>query len=181
MIRLFVAIDLPESVKDHLAPLCCGLPGARWVPGEQLHLTVRFIGEVDGGVFRDIRQGLEGVECDSFQLTLKGLGCFPPRKAPRVLWVGMEKSEELGVLRRRVDSCLKSCGISPEKRKFSPHITLARLKKTPLPRMVSFLENNGHFQLPAFQVSSFYLYSSALTSKGAIHTIEAIYPLGSEE
>lgn len=175
--RLFVAVDLPEAIKNELSAICFGVPGARWVPLDQLHLTVRFIGEVDGGLFDDIRSGLDQVEADEFSLTLKGLGHFPPRKDPRVLWVGLEKNDSLCALRKKVDGVLAGCGLAPEKRKFSPHITLARLKKTPLSRVTQFLAGNALFSLPEFSVSRFYLYSSVLTSKGAVHAVEAEYLL----
>ncbi len=175
--RLFVAIDFPEPIKNELNGISYGLPGARWVPQDQLHLTVRFIGEVDGGLFHDIRSELEQVKADGFPLTLKGLGHFPPRKNPRVLWVGMEKSEPLLALRKKIDGALAGCGITPEKRKFSPHITLARLKKTPINRVTQFLAGNALFSLPEFPVTRFYLYSSVLTPKGAVHTVEAEYEL----
>lgn len=177
MIRLFVAVDLPDSIKDELSGITFGLPGARWVEPDQLHLTVRFIGEVDGGLFADIRSALEDVRASQFPLELKGLGVFPPRKEPRVLWVGLEKSEGLWQLRKKVDSALSRVGLAPEKRKFSPHITLARLKQTPISRLTNFLSGNGLFALPPFQVTEFTLYSSQLTPKGAIHEPEAVYPL----
>jgi len=175
--RLFVAIDFPEAIKNGLSGISFGLPGARWVPLDQLHLTVRFIGEVDGGIFHDVYSGLEHVEADEFSLTLKGLGNFPLRKDPRVLWVGVEKSDPLLALRKKVDGVLTGCGIAPEKRKFSPHITLARLKKTPLKRVMRFMAGNALFSLPEFTVSRFYLYSSVLTPKGAVHTVESDYLL----
>ena len=175
--RLFVAVDLPEDVKKKLADICFGLPGARWVPLDQLHLTVRFIGEVDGGLFQDIRSRLEEVQGDGFPVTLKGLGHFPPKKNPRVIWVGIDKCDQLDQLRKKIDSSLMSVGIPPEKRKFSPHITLARLKKTPLNRITDFLAGNALFALPEFEVKNFFLYSSTLTPKGAIHHQEAVYSL----
>ncbi len=177
MIRLFIAIDLPETAKEELGRLCFGLPGARWIEPEQIHLTLRFIGEVDGGLFHEVRSGLEHVECPSFPLTLKGLGCFPPRGEPHVLWVGVEKSEPLFRLRKKVDVRLAGIGVAPEKRKFSPHVTLARLKETPLVRLTNFLSGNGLFALPEFTVSRFHLYSSLLTPKGAVHRLEGSYPL----
>lgn len=179
MIRLFVAVDIPEDLRGDISSICYGLPGAKWVTPDQLHLTLRFIGEVDGGVFREIRSVLENVKGQAFPLQIKGLGYFPPRKDPRVLWVGLEKSEALLQLRKKVDACLNSLGIESEKRKFSPHITLARLRKTPLVRLTNFLSGNNLFALPEFEVSVFYLYSSQLSSKGAIHTIEAEYFLQS--
>lgn len=177
MIRLFIAVDLPEPVKNELGRICFGLPGARWVDQEQIHLTLRFIGEVDGGLFREIRAGLDNVVTSPFPLLLKGLGCFPPRKEPHVLWVGVEKSEPLFQLRKKVDALLADLEIPPEKRKFSPHITLARLKETPLIRLTNFLSGNALFSLPEFQVTDFHLYSSILTAKGAFHQLEATYPL----
>ena len=178
MHRLFIAIDFPEEIKNGLSSLCYGLPGAKWVDIDQVHLTIRFIGEVDGGVFRDIRSVLEEVDSEGFSLLVKELGCFPPRKAPRVLWAGLEKSDEMLSLKKKIDSQLRRIGIEPEKRKFSPHITLARFRKKPsLTRVADFLAGNGLFSLPEFSVTEFHLYSSVLTPKGAIHQIEASYPL----
>ncbi len=175
--RLFIAIDLPKKIKDELALISFGLPQARWVKPEQIHLTLRFIGEADGAFSRDIISGLESVTGNSFPLLLQGLGCFPPRHEPQVLWVGIEESVELIGLRKRVDSCLGKLGIAPEHRKFSPHITLARTRKTPLTRIVHFLNDHALFRLPEFTVPSFHLYSSILTPKGALHRHEAEYLL----
>jgi len=177
MYRLFVAIDLPLDIVAQLQGLCYGVPGARWVQPEQMHLTLRFIGEVDGGVFRDIGEGLGSIMTEGFTLQVKGLGVFPPRKTPRVLWAGIEPVEEVCALRKRIDNVLIGMGLDPEGRKFSPHITLARLHDTPLARLSRFLAGNGLFATAAFPVSEFHLYSSQLTSKGAFHTIEASYPL----
>ena len=95
MPRLFIAVDLPDTIKENLESMSFGIPGAKWVRPEQLHLTVRFIGEVDGALFRDIKNILDEVSAAAFSLQLKGVGYFPPRGAPRVLWVGLEKSEPL--------------------------------------------------------------------------------------
>jgi 2'-5' RNA ligase len=177
MPRLFVAIDLPEPVVEELALFCCGMPGARWVAPEQLHLTLRFIGEVDGGLFREIQEALIGVAGKAFDLRVKGFGYFPPRKQPRVLWAGVEPADEVTLLRNRVEKELVRLGLEPEPRKFSPHITLARLHETPVGKVTQFLGGNGLYASPLFTVSEFHLYSSVLTSRGAIHTIEASYPL----
>lgn len=178
MHRLFAAIDLPESVQDELVAFCCGMPGARWVPVEQLHLTLRFIGEVDGGLFREIREAFADVDGGAFDVQVKGFGYFPPRRQPRVLWAGIEPAHEVTALRNRIERALASLGVEPEKRKFAPHITLARLHDTPLVRVTNFLAGNGLYSSSTFTVSEFHLYSSVLTSKGAIHEIEASYPLG---
>ena len=177
MYRLFVAIDLPPEVKERLAAMRGGLPGARWVDGDQLHLTLRFIGEVDGGVLRDIRAGLEAVHGLPFSLALQGVGHFPPRGQPRVVWVGVEKSAPLIQLHGRVESALAAVEIERDRRKFSPHITLARLNGTPGSRVGRYLEEFGLFRTDPFAVDEFVLYSSTLTRHGAIHTPEATYPL----
>jgi len=177
MYRLFVAIDLPADVKEQLRPLCGGLPGARWVDGEQLHLTLRFIGEVDGGVRREIEGGLAEVQAAAFPLALQGVGHFPPRGQPRVVWVGVEKSHPLIHLHGRVERALAEAGVDRDGRKFSPHITLARLTATPATRVGRYLEEFGLFRTQPFPVDEFTLYSSTLTRHGAVHTPEATYPL----
>lgn len=177
MPRLFIAVDLPEKILENLASMAFGIPGAKWVAPDQLHLTVRFIGEVDGALFRDIRDILNEVSAGSFCLQLKGVGYFPPRGAPRVLWVGLEKSEPLQLLRKKIDSALIRAGVAPEGRKFSPHITLARLKNSPVQKIANFLSGNGLFSQEPFQVEDFKLYSSVLSPKGAYHKVERIYPL----
>jgi 2'-5' RNA ligase len=177
MIRLFVAIDLPPEIRDQLGAICFGLPGARWIPEDQLHLTLRFIGEVDGGLFQDIKELLASVTAKPFTMRLKGVGHFPPRKHPQVLWVGIEPNESLLRLRGRIESTLVRGGFEPEGRKYMPHITLARLKNTHVAKASTFLETNSLFTTPLFPVEDFLLYSSRLTPKGAIHTIETEYPL----
>jgi 2'-5' RNA ligase len=177
MPRLFIAVDLPELIIENLESMAFGIPGAKWVVPEQLHLTVRFIGEVDGAVFRDIRDILNEISFACFSLQLKGVGYFPPRGAPRVLWVGLEKSEPLQLLRKKIDSALMRVRVEPEGRKFSPHITLARLKNSPVQKIANFLSGNGLFSQEPFQVEDFKLYSSVLSSKGAYHKVERIYSL----
>ncbi|KPK27399.1 MAG: 2'-5' RNA ligase [Desulfobacterales bacterium SG8_35_2] len=177
MPRLFIAVDLPDKIKENLKSMAFGIPGAKWVSPEQLHLTVRFIGEVDGALFSDIKNILDEVNSAAFSLQLKGVGYFPPRGAPRVLWIGLEKSEPLQLLKKKIDTKLLRVGVEPEGRKFSPHITLARLKKSPVHKIANFLSGNGLFSQEPFQVEDFKLYSSILTSKGAYHKVERIYPL----
>ncbi len=177
MHRLFVAVDLPSEIKKELATISFGLPGARWVPADQLHLTLRFIGEVDGNLFKDIKEMLSAVAAENFAMRLKGIGHFPLRKRPRVLWVGIETNDRLLRLRSKIESTLVRGRLEPEGRKYSPHITIARLKDTPAVKAGNFIAANGLFASPSFTVQEFLLYSSKLTVKGAIHTIEAVYPL----
>lgn len=177
MVRLFVAVDLPAGVREGLSTLCFGVPGARWVEGDQLHLTLRFIGEVDGVCFRDIATALGAVGGTAFELTLDGLGHFPPRGAPRVLWAGVERSASLVSLRTRIESALASVGVAREGRKFAPHISLARLNGTPPSRVGRFFQDHPLFRSPPFTIDRFCLYSSTLGPRGARHRVEAEYPL----
>src|ERR1039458_10029791 len=132
MIRLFVAIDLPEELKDLVAEIGSGLTGARRVPREQLHLTLRFIGEVDEQFFKAAKVALKKIKATSFKLALKGLGHFPPGKRPKVFWAGLGRSGPLLELQKKVEQALTEIGFIPEERGFSPHLTLARFKETPV-------------------------------------------------
>ena len=123
MYRLFVAIDLPEQVKEAVTGIVHrGVAGARWVPPEQLHLTLRFIGDCDERTFQEIRGGLSALKSAPFPLTIRGIGHFPPRGEPRVLWVGVEDSVELSTLQAKIEREIVSAGIEADKRRFSPHI-----------------------------------------------------------
>lgn len=173
MPRLFVAIDLPDQVKDVLAPLSHELPGARWVPPEQLHLTLRFIGEVGPQTLAAIKTALAGLSFQFFPLALCGVGHFPPGKRPRVLWVGMDPSETLIQLQQDLELALFDVGLPPEERRFSPHITIARLKETDPAAVSSFEVRHRDRACAAFEVREVILYSSVLTNHGAIHNREA--------
>lgn len=173
MHRLFVAIDLPQAVKLELAGICSGLPGARWVQDEQIHLTLRFIGEVDDGVFQEIREELADIKSFAFTMRLAGLGFFPPRRQPHVLWAGIDPVDSVVVLRDRVESVLVRLGLEPEGRNFFPHVTLARLRDTPVAKVDRYLAANMSFVSSEFRVDAFHLYSSVLTSNRAIHQVEA--------
>lgn len=178
MHRLFIAIDLSESVKNAIKSICGALPDARWVDVSQLHLTLRFIGEVDDAAFDSIKSSLAEITETRFSLTLRGVGCFPPKRPPRVLWVGIEDNETLIRLAETVEQVLvRKSGIEPERRKFSPHITIARFRETSLSKVTDYLARNSSFSTETFPVDAFYLYSSKLTPKGAEHTREAVYAL----
>ncbi|MFH2124636.1 MAG: RNA 2',3'-cyclic phosphodiesterase [Pseudomonadota bacterium] len=179
MHRLFVAIDMPQAVKKELAGICSILPGARWVKDEQIHLTLRFIGEVDDGIFQNIGEKLAGIKGLAFTIRLAGLGYFPPHRQPHVLWAGVEPVDPVVVLRDQVESVLVGLGLEAEGRKFSPHVTVARLRDTPIARLRRYLDDHDFFASSEFLVDSFSLYSSLLTHTGAVHRLEAAYPLTS--
>jgi RNA 2',3'-cyclic 3'-phosphodiesterase len=179
--RLFVAIDPPADIREQLAALCCGLPDARWVQPEQLHLTLCFIGEVDGSTFLDIREALPEIQTSPFPLRLRGVGFFPPRGLPKVVWVGIDPCEPLMVLQRKITTRLFQLSVELENRKFSPHITLARLQHTPASKVGKYLAINGLFGSEPFVADRFVLYSSVLGKKGASHFVEQVYPLRPNE
>lgn len=175
--RLFVAIDPPEVIQQQVAGICAGLPDARWTPVMQLHLTLSFIGEVNGNAFLDTREALAACTGSPFPLRLRGVGHFPPRGLPKVVWAGVERSEPLQVLQRKIVTRLFQLGLEPDNRRFSPHITLARLRDTPPTKVGRYLESNGLFTAGPFTVDRFLLYSSVLGRKGANHTVEHEYLL----
>lgn len=177
MPRLFIALDLPQSAREKLAEICYGLPSAAWLPPEQFHLTLRFIGEVDGEVFETLREALDGLRSPAFHLALKGIGHFPKRGEPETLWVGVPENQELTCLRNRVERLLVKRGVEPESRKFHPHVTLARVKDSRADWIGRYLIDNSLFALYEISVRAFHLYSSRLAPDGAVHTLEASYPL----
>ena len=176
--RLFVAIDLPDPVKDRLTEMSRGVPGAKWVGRNQLHLTLRFIGEVEMPKFQEIKSALKGISAQPFSMTLQGVGRFPPKRAPRVLWVGMAAQPALFQLQRDIERALNGIGFTPEARPFEAHITLARLKTPPPPDVVErFLEQHADFKTEAIAVDNFILYSSVLAPQGPTYRPESVYRL----
>lgn len=178
MIRLFIAIDIPDSIKKRVEGMGGSIPRAYPVLKEQLHLTLKFIGDIESSKLRDIEEGLEEVVFHPFKLSLKGVGTFPPRGTPRVLWIGIEPQEEIHLLRNKIEKTLFTHGIPKEKRKYAPHLTLARLKNSPVKRLQQFLAGNSLLQSPEFPVDRFSLYSSQLTPNRAIHTVLRTFFLG---
>lgn len=177
MIRLYVAIPLPTDLRQRLALMGGGIPGAKWVAPENLHLTLRFVGEVDEGQMADIDTALLGVAAPCFDLTLAGIGHWETKGKATALWAGVEKSPDLLHLHDRVEAALVRAGLPPEPRKFAPHVTLARLKKPPADRVGDFLRGHGLFRAPPVAVEEFALYSSTLTAAGPLYREEAFYPL----
>lgn len=167
--RLFIAIELPPELMQALGRLRCDLSGARWVPAEQIHLTLAFLGEVAEEQVGALSEELSRIRVPAFTLTLTGPGCFPNRQRPRVLWVGLAPQPHLVDLAAAVRTAIFSCGLPLEDRPFSPHITLARLK-VPSPRGVDeFLDAPRPLTLPPLPVQEFILYRSRLHPHGAEH------------
>ena len=177
MIRIFAGIPLPDDVRMRLVGLCSGLPGARWVAPDNLHVTLRFIGEVDEAEAEDIDAALAAVRHPGFELSLEGVDCFGSGKKLRVVWVGVERKDALMHLYEKVESVLVRLGQKPEGRKYKPHVTLARLRETPRRRLGAFLETGSPFRAGPFAVGRFTLYRSFLGRHGAYYEALADYPL----
>ena len=178
MPRLFVALPLPDQVKRSLDPLSRGLGDVRWLLPDQQHLTLRFIGETDQGRVDEIAEALALVDGLPLELRLEGLGHFPPRGAPQVLWVGVVKNAELASLKRRIDRALAAVGLPRDGRKFAPHVTIARIRGPLSPdRLATYLMRHSLYRSESFAISDFHLYSSWLKPHGAEYQLEASYEL----
>jgi 2'-5' RNA ligase len=176
--RLFVAIDFPDDIKDRVSDLKTEIPAARWVSRDQMHLTLFFIGETER--IQAVKDVLASVQAAPFDLTLSGVGRFPSdnRKPPRVLWVGIQPQPMLNALQANVTAALTAIEFQAEDRPFSPHLTLARLKtEYSSPKTAQFLAAHQSFQTEPIPISAFMLYSSVLSSDGARYTHETVYPL----
>ncbi|HKY63329.1 MAG TPA: RNA 2',3'-cyclic phosphodiesterase [bacterium] len=176
--RLFTAIDIPDSLRQRLTPLLEeSLPGVKWTPLENLHLTLRFIGETDCQGFAALREALGELRPEAFRLQPQGLGVFPTPMRPRILWLGFRNETRLLDLQKAIEKTLLGLGLPPEPKAFSPHLTLGRCK-FPAPREVgAFLAKHRAFQAETFEVREFHLYSSTPSPKSSIYRIEQSYPL----
>lgn len=177
MIRLFTAVELPPDLRRRMAAMCVGVESAKWVPEENLHLTLRFIGDVGEDVAHDLLPALGSVRGAPFTLTLAGAGHFGSRRHVRTLWLGVEKCPPLSALYDRIESALVRAGLEPEGRKFAPHVTLARLKNGAPHEVGGWLSANTLFRAAPFTVDRFVLFSSHLGRSGSIHTPERVFPL----
>ena len=179
MSRLFTAIALPDSIKTELLKICFGIQGARWETDDKLHLSLRFIGDVEGQTFKEIQAHLAEISYDTFSLQIKGTGVFPPRGDPRILWAGIEGNEKLRILQRKVENVLvRKVGLKAEGRKYFPHITLARLKKVHHRDVAGFIMEHSLLKSEPFEVEEFHLFSSVLSTKGSKYFIENSYRPG---
>ena len=174
--RLFVALALPEHVTQSLLAMQSGVPGARWSTREQLHLTLRFIGEVDGRDANAIDEALASISAPRFTLELKGVGSFGG-KNPRALWAGVAPNEALIHLQRKIESAIQRLGFPAEERKYIPHVTLARLRAAPAGRVMDYLADHALYTSGPFAADQFILYSSKTTLHGSIYVAEREYML----
>tara|TARA_R110002126_G_scaffold9868_9_gene44354 strand:- start:176 stop:766 length:591 start_codon:yes stop_codon:yes gene_type:complete len=193
MRRLFAALALPEDLRLRLAGLQGGIEGARWVAPENLHITLRFIGEVPDDRTGDIVEALDGVGGRPFPINVSGAGRFASGDRARSLWAGVERNPEIVALHTGIDRALIRIGLAPEGRKYTPHITLARFggggrnggrnsgggrRGGPsATRMLYWLEAHGGFFAPPFEAREFVLYESRLGRHGPAYMPVADFPL----
>lgn len=177
MIRLFVALDFPIDVRERLAGLGGGVPGARWTDAENLHLTLSFIGEVPEDRAADLSVELAAVRGAPFDLTLDGVGSFGSGRGARVLWAGVSPSEALSQLQGRIESAITRLGLPVDGRRFTPHVTLARLSRAPTERVGRFLAERGLFRAGPFPIDHFTLYQSLRGKEAAVYRPLRVYPL----
>jgi 2'-5' RNA ligase len=176
--RLFVALDLPWLLRERLASLSAvAVPGARWVPAENMHLTLRFIGETPAHRAEDIDHALTALRVRSFAVTLTGVGTFAKAGRPTALWVGVDRNPQLAHLQNKIETALQRCGLEPERRKFQPHVTLARLDNPAEAKLAAFVQMHNLFKAEPMPVQHFTLFSSRLGKEQSVYTAEVEYPL----
>jgi 2'-5' RNA ligase len=179
MTRLFTAIEIPAPIRAAIAaPL--PLRGARWVREDQVHLTLRFIGQVEAEVGPRIAEALSAVGGPRFALRAGGAGVFPSLRSPRILWIGVEPTPALLELKRAIDrALLPLVGADPDgDRPFHPHLTAARLKTADRREVQATLQTLGELRFEPFEVDRFSLFSSRTDPAGAHYTRESVIPLG---
>lgn len=176
MPRLFTALEIPRSAAMSLSLLRGGLPGARWIDVENYHITLRFIGDVDNRTADEIVDRLDRIDRPEVSLRLSGTGFFGGKK-PHSLWAGVEPSPNLAALQADIERLCQRIGLPPDSRKFTPHVTLARLRSARLDDVVHYLSGRGDFRTPTFTASRFVLLSSRDSVGGGPYLTEDIFPL----
>ena len=177
MIRLFVALPVPHAAAEVLAPLAAGVPGARWSPPENLHLTLRFAGEIAESLAEDLDSALSAVTTPAFDITLAGVGAFGDPFAPHAIWAGVEPGEILTRLRGRCETAARRAGLKPDTRAWKPHVTLAYLGDADASRVATWTSAHSLLRVPPFRADAFGLYSSWRTRTGSVYRLERRYPL----
>ena len=179
--RLFTAIDLPEKIEDDLERLIERLrPAApiKWSPRDNLHVTLKFIGEWPEERLEELKSALRAIPVrDPIPISIEGLGWFPNPHNPRVFWVAVHAPDSLKALAREVDRALAPFGIEKEKREYSPHLTLARIKEpVPLQRLRQEIAALLTVEFGSFTADRFFLYQSRLQPSGSVYTKLAEFP-----
>lgn len=173
--RSFVAVAMPEHVGEALWQVTRGLKAGRRIDPDAMHLTLAFLGDVGRDALEDLNDGLAAMRVGTFEMRLRGLGTFGP--GPRALWAGVETSPALSALRKKVLSVARGAGITVERRRFVPHVTLARFREGEGAVVGEVLARHGAFALAPWRVDRVTLYASHLSPAGARYDVLAEYPL----
>lgn len=176
MPRLFTGVEIPADIGQALAMLRGGLPGARWITPENYHLTLRFIGDVDDVIAHEVASLLGRIKRDAFELHFEGLTSFGGRK-PRAVVATVSPTQALLDAQAEQERLMQRIGLEPEGRKYTPHVTLARLRDSSSRDVAEFLAARGYFRTAAFPVSRFVLFSSRNSVGGGPYVVEQSYPL----
>jgi RNA 2',3'-cyclic 3'-phosphodiesterase len=177
--RLFVALDLPWELRQRVAMLAnAGIPGAKWVPPENYHITLRFIGETPTYQAEEIDHALASLKARGFSLTLSGVGTFDRSGRSMSLWVGVERNPQLDHLQNKIETALQRIGLEPERRRFAPHVSLARLDNASEAKLVGFVQAHNLFRSEPVPIEHFTLFSSLLGKEQSVYTPEVEYALG---
>jgi RNA 2',3'-cyclic 3'-phosphodiesterase len=176
MPRLFAGLEVPAHVTQTLGGLRGGIPGARWVEPSDYHITLSFFGDIDNRTASEIDGMLSYVSRSPISLRVSGLGSFGGDK-PHSVYAAVEPSRELTELQAEVERLARACGVEPEKRRFTPHVTLARLKGSSPMDVAAYLSSRGFFPAQSFTASHFVLYSSRASVGGGPYMVETSYPL----
>lgn len=179
--RLFVGLDLPRILRTRLSLLAGGIPGARWLPAENYHITLRFIGEVAAHQAEEIDHALAALRARGFPLVLSGVGTFTRGGKDTTLWVGVERSAALDFLQSKIETALQRVGREPERRRFAPHVTLARLDNPPQAKLAAYVQANNLFRADPVPVEHFTLFSSRLGKEASVYIAEVEYDLAPAE
>lgn len=177
MIRLFAAVPIPEEIGEALVRRQQGIPRARWRAPEQMHITLRFFGEVPESTAADLDAELAGVSGPPMELALEGVGAFGEGHQLRALWTGVSDSEPLRQLASRCETAARRAGLKPEARAFRPHVTLGYLKRADPGRVGAWIQGHNLLHSPAFRADGFGLYSSWTSPGGSRYDLEREYPL----
>jgi RNA 2',3'-cyclic 3'-phosphodiesterase len=176
MLRLFTGLEIPTDIGQSLSLLRGGLPGARWIDPENYHVTLRFIGDVDDTIAREIASMLERVRREPFEMRVEDLISFGGRK-PRAIVATLGSARALMELQAEHERLMQRVGLEPEGRKYVPHVTLARLRDSSSRQVADYLALRAPFRSPPFAVSRFVLFSSRASVGGGPYVVEAAYPL----
>jgi 2'-5' RNA ligase len=179
MVRLFTGLEIPPDLADSLAMLRGGLPGARWIERENYHITLRFIGDIDDALAREVALSFRQVRRSSFDLRLDGLAAFGGRR-PRAVFAAVEPNPALMELQAEHERLLQRLGLESEGRKFTPHVTLARLRDASSRQVADYLATRGDFRSGSVPVTRFVLFSARASVGGGPYLVEAAYPLSTQ-